>query len=91
MVRRVIRPLLSGVVFERDAIEPGERVPDMRFVVDRHAAVTLRVHVRERTVREPRSNLPAPHAIPGMGLAGNARETATLLPGEDIEEGALRR
>ena len=91
MVRRVIRPLLSGVVFERDAIEPGERVPDMRFVVDRHAAVTLRVHVRERTVREPRSNLPAPPAIPGMGLAGNARETATLLPGEDIEEGALRR
>jgi len=26
-----------------------------------------------------------------MDLAGNARETATLLPGADIEEGALRR
>jgi hypothetical protein len=38
-----------------------------------------------------RPNLPAPPAIPGMDLAGNARETATLLPGADIEEGALRR
>ena len=92
----------GGVVFERDAIKPGERVPDVRFVVDRQGAVTLRVHVCERTVREPRPlflgqlrharpNLPAPPAIPGMDLAGNARETATLLPGEDIEEGALRR
>jgi len=92
----------GGVDGGRDAIEPGERGPDVRFVVDRQAAVTLRVHVRERTVREPRPlflgqlrharpNLPAPPAIPGMDLAGNARETATLLSGADIEEGALRR
>ena len=41
--------------------------------------------------RHARPNVPAPPAIPGMDLAGNARETATLLPGADIEEGALRR
>ena len=68
----------------------------------RQAAVTLRVHVRERTVREPRPlllgqlrhagpNVPAPPAIPGLDLAGNARETATPLPGADIEDGAPRR
>jgi hypothetical protein len=38
-----------------------------------------------------RTNLPAPPAIPGMDHAGNARESATLLPGADIEDGALRR
>ena len=29
--------------------------------------------------------------FPGWIYAGNARESATLLPGADIEEGALRR
>ena len=76
------RPLLGRRRPRTRRDRTWRRVPAMRFVVDRQAAVTLRVHLRERTVREPRPllvqlrharpNLPAPPAIPGMDLAGSA-------------------
>jgi hypothetical protein len=30
---------LGGIVLEGDALEPGERVPNVRFVVDRQASL----------------------------------------------------
>jgi hypothetical protein len=55
--------IAAGLVLEVDPIEPGERVPDVRLVVDRQAPSAVRVDVGERAVRQlrPRSSIECRH------------------------------
>src|SRR3954467_5767569 len=46
------RAIAGGVVLPCDAVEPRERVADVRLVVDREAPDTVRVDVGERSIRE---------------------------------------
>ncbi len=54
LLGRVQQPFLGSlpgrVVLELDLFEPGERVPDVRLVVDRQHALAAGVDVRERAV-----------------------------------------
>ncbi len=46
------RTVTRRVVFELDLAEPGQRVADVRRVVDREPPVALRIDVGERSIRE---------------------------------------
>ena len=58
LLRRVQQPLagpLAGrLVLEVDLVEPGERVADVRLVVDREAPAAGRIDQRKRAVRQLR-------------------------------------
>ena len=69
---------LSGsVVLERDPVEAGERIPYMRFVIDRQPTLAVGVDVGERAVGELRpfagfelGHLPTIYAAPDVGGRG---------------------
>ena len=69
LLRRVQQPLagpLAGLlVLEVDLVEAGERVADVRLVVDREAPAAGRIDQRERAVRQlrPLGGIESRHAL----------------------------
>ena len=53
------RPVATRVVLEADAAEPGERVANVRLVVDRQHPAALGVDIGEGAVRQARTFLRA--------------------------------
>ena len=73
----VARPVPRCLVLERDLAEARERVPDVRRIVDRQAAATLRVDVGEGAIGELRALFRAERCHGGM----ISRASAADVPG----------